>query len=747
MVNLKEIELLYNSIPNPCIILKPDAPSYTIAAVNKAFLDATFPENKALIGMAFFEAFQSNHDDDESRVSTLTAALDQVASEKLPRIIVQHRNVLSTDAEGFSEARYWNTEVYPLLDEAGEVHYLVQSSTDVTALVEAERKLEYNNRQLLQELKDRELVESALQLSNERYTYVNKVTNDAIYDWNIDTDRIEWGNAFYTSYGHPQVERFKILDWTRLVHPDDCPWLSRSLYDTLQKSGNNKWVKEYRIRRMDGTYADVEDNGYILRDEQGFARRMIGLLRDVSARKASEAELDSIKETFRELFLLNPLPMWVYDFDTLMFLDVNEAAVTHYGYTKEEFLAMTIVDIRPEEEAERFISTIKKKVQPGISHSQRVRHRKKSGEIILVNIRGNSIKYSNHKARMVVAIDITQKAKYEKALLDSERRFKTLIQESTDLIAILDSEGVYKYISPTVERLMHVKAEQILGKNAFSRIHASDREQLVRKLEALSPRESIKLDPYRLTDQHGRTHWVETIMTDMRADAAIDGIVCNARIVTERVEQEMKIKEHLERFNAVSKATSDAIWDLDFVKDKVLWNHGIQVVFGYQELEVNFQWWYDRVHPEDVDRVTGIVQHHVKNKLKRWNSEYRFRCADGEYKYVLDRGFLIFDDQSGEVVRMIGAIQDISALVAHTKAIEEHNSRLKDIAWAQAHLVRGPLTSILGLVPLLHDSIADHDTRASILSYLDRAAKQLDQVITEIINKSHEALKDYVEPD
>jgi PAS domain S-box-containing protein len=235
-----------------------------------------------------------------------------------------------------------------------------------------------------------------------------------------------------------------------------------------------------------------------------------------------------------------------------------------------------------------------------------------------------------------------------------------------------------------------------------------------------------------------KVHWVETIVTDMRDDNAINGIVCNSRVVTDRVENQLKSKVHLDRYNAVSKATSDAIWDLDIDSGNLIWNHAIKGVFGYQGIAFNYQWWYDRVHPDDIGNVKKIVDQSIVGKVPRWTCEYRFRCADGTYKYVLDRGFLVFNDHSGQPVRMIGAMQDISERVAYTKAVEEHNLRLKEIAWTQAHLVRAPLARILGLIPLLSEHQNDETTRRIVLTYLEASASDLDRIVRAVINRSQE---------
>ena len=116
-----------------------------------------------------------------------------------------------------------------------------------------------------------------------------------------------------------------------------------------------------------------------------------------------------------------------------------------------------------------------------------------------------------------------------------------------------------------------------------------------------------------------------------------------------------------ERFNIVSKATSDTIWDWKIQEDTMLWNKGIQGVFGYNNEDIipNSKWWFDRIHPEDSLKMSVKLYSFLDQKTERWQDEYRFQCADGSYKYVFDRGFLLKDNQ-GKAIRMIGAIQDIT---------------------------------------------------------------------------------------
>ncbi|MCD0465517.1 PAS domain-containing sensor histidine kinase [Flavobacterium sp. ENC] len=122
-----------------------------------------------------------------------------------------------------------------------------------------------------------------------------------------------------------------------------------------------------------------------------------------------------------------------------------------------------------------------------------------------------------------------------------------------------------------------------------------------------------------------------------------------------------EIKESNEKYDIVAKATSDTIWDWKIQEDSIGWNKGIESVFGYKQNEVGktSKWWFDKIHPEDSIRMSIKLYSFIEQKTEKWQDQYRFQCADGTYKYVLDRGFLL-KDENGRAIRMIGAIQDIT---------------------------------------------------------------------------------------
>ena len=456
--------------------------------------------------------------------------------------------------------------------------------------------------------------------------------------------------------------------------------------------------------------------------------------KDVTFRKSAEALLSSEKEKYLDLFNLSPIPQWVYDVESLRFLDVNEAAVKHYGYSKEEFLSMALTDIRPAKDIGLLKEIISRGVRKGSFTSSIVRHLKKDEKIIFVNVEGNSISFEGKDARLVLAIDITQKLKTERALEASEHRFKALIQDGSDLIAILNDQGVYKYVSPTSSSILGVDPVNFIGKSAFDFIHPDDIGFVRESFTLLKTTKRIQVPPFRFDAGSGQYRWIDTIMTNMLDEQGVEGLVTNSRDITGRMQDKIKMEESVERYEIVSKATSDAIWDWDVKTNVVTWNKGVKAILGYDQLEYSHTWWLSQLYPDDIPFVTKHVESLIKGHESKFEIEYRFRCADGTFKHVLDRGFIVFDNQ-GHPYRVIGSMQDITQRKKYIEKIEAQNRRLLDISWLQSHYVRAPLSQIMGLVKVLtaeHSESVDQES----LTYLAQAAEQLDTVIKSIIKNT-----------
>ncbi len=143
-------------------------------------------------------------------------------------------------------------------------------------------------------------------------------------------------------------------------------------------------------------------------------------MRYAITRKRAEVDLQDSERRYRLLFESNPHPMWVYDLDTFSFLAVNDAAVAHYGFSRDEFISMTIKDIRPPEDIPRLVENVTR-VAKGVDEAGIWRHLKKDGTIIDVEITSHTLIFGGRKAELVLANDVTERKRAEEALREQAR--------------------------------------------------------------------------------------------------------------------------------------------------------------------------------------------------------------------------------------------------------------------------------------------------------------------------------------
>ena len=144
-------------------------------------------------------------------------------------------------------------------------------------------------------------------------------------------------------------------------------------------------------------------------------------------RKKKRIELEESKNRYSNLFHLSPIPMWVFDLETLSFLDVNQAAIHHYGYSIDEFSAMTIKDIRTPEELDKMEKAIERWHEKGVVLIQgKFEHIKKDGTKIEVEIQSSYLEFKGRPSKLILANDITEKNKYLKAIEDQNEKLKEI---------------------------------------------------------------------------------------------------------------------------------------------------------------------------------------------------------------------------------------------------------------------------------------------------------------------------------
>jgi PAS domain S-box-containing protein len=177
----------------------------------------------------------------------------------------------------------------------------------------------------------------------------------------------------------------------------------------------------------------------------------------------SQQVLRESEERYRLLFEHNPNPMWVYDLQTLAFLAVNNAAIQHYGYSCDEFLSMTIKDIRPPEDIPALLEQVQQ-VSDGYGACGVWRHRKKNGTIIDVEITSHTVTFDRRTAALVLPRDITDRKRAEEAILASEQRFQVFMNNSPAVAFMKDEDGRYLYVNEPFARCFGRPQAEWIGK-------------------------------------------------------------------------------------------------------------------------------------------------------------------------------------------------------------------------------------------------------------------------------------------
>ncbi|NJD27913.1 MAG: PAS domain S-box protein [Chloroflexi bacterium] len=155
--------------------------------------------------------------------------------------------------------------------------------------------------------------------------------------------------------------------------------------------------------------------------------------------------------------------MWVYDLETLAFLEVNDAAVLKYGYSRDEFLRMRIADIRPPDDVPALLANVAEQ-RTALQQSGHWRHRLKSGELIDVEIVSHTLRFAERAAALVVAQDVTARLRAERDLANSEARKAGMLEAAMDAIVAADHQGLITEFNPAAERAFGLRARDVLGR-------------------------------------------------------------------------------------------------------------------------------------------------------------------------------------------------------------------------------------------------------------------------------------------
>lgn len=595
--------------------------------------------------------------------------------------------------------------------------------------------------------------EKVIKESEEKYRNLIEYANDAILLYSADGTIHEFNKTSYMLLGYSR-EEFRnlsindILVDKIIMNPEKHAKLLAGKALTIYRQS----------KRKDGGLLDMEVSVKMQSDG-----KFIAFARDITERKRAEKELIEINTRLEHAEKQANIGSWGWCLQTQksywsknLFLQLGLEPSPNPPELKV-FLECIHPDDRSEIAKRQELITMGQEDLPNFEYrtnpekgpvrtlySTPHSHRDENGKII---------KFSG------TLLDITQTKIAEAKIIESKKRFQNLVENISGVYWINDLDNrKIMYVSPSYEILTGKKVEDFYQNNMdfISSIHPEDLEYYTEAYKNI--RKNLKTEiTYRLIDHSGQVNWISAksrVLLDENGKKIEYGY---AEIITEKKEAEIQMVNAIERYEFLSRATTDTIWDWDIVNNKMIYNEGIINVFGYKPSE-DFNvvgWWNEKIHPDDLPQVTESMNNFIANRVQKFKLNYRFRCADGSYKHIFDRAFQILDE-NGHPIRIIGSMQDNTHHVMEeariSKAIIDAQEDERLFIGQELHdninqILTGSLLA-LGLAEMAKDDIVKRSKFIeSARGYIGNAVDEIRKLSHQLVpaNTENDSLKDIIE--
>lgn len=533
---------------------------------------------------------------------------------------------------------YWErASISPVKNDRGDITHFLAVKEDITA---------------------RRAAEDSLLESEARYRALFDHNPNPMWIYDVETLQIVSVNEMAIRHCGYTREEFLAMTIADIHPPEDIPALLSHVgrhQEDIQRSGT------WRHRKKNGEIIEVEVTSHALPDAHGKHYRVVAV-DDVSERKRAEEAVRESEARYRELFEYNPNPMLIYDESTFKILDVNEIAISHYGYSRAEFQTMTIADLHVPTDLpamRSFIST-----HPGSTRkSTNWRHKKKDGTVIDVEVSSHALpSHDGTKNRLVVINDVTERNRAEDALHKSEELYRMLIATLPDAIMLAGIDGKISYASPNAYTMFGVSSEaEIIGHSPLEWVVP---EQRAEAREAFGKVLSGVVETgrrFHFMRKNGETFWGESsaaTLTD--GEGNITGVMLVTRDISERKRAEEALQRAEEKYRTMVERATVGFYQTTPDGKLLTANTSFARMLGYESPEdmltslndIGNSFYVDPGRREEFIRA-------IQPQGSVTGFESRAYRRDGSIMWVSEEVRAVCDDQ-GTVIRYEGTIADIT---------------------------------------------------------------------------------------
>jgi PAS domain S-box-containing protein len=520
-------------------------------------------------------------------------------------------------------------------------------------------------------------------------------------------------------------EQIKTLDnWTQLAYGENQKTI-KEVIDRLFDLDQRVDEGEFQIRCNDGQLRIWAFSSTPLGQISDNRRIVISIAADVTERKNLEEKIRQREHNFRHLFESNPHPMWVFDRKTMAFLEVNDAAIAHYGYSREEFLSMTILDIRPEEYhaalRKQFEHTPQKLIPAGIW-----KHQVKDGRLIDVDIRAHTLEFAGKDASLVVATDVTEVERARVELHRSNQFLELLIHSSPLGIVMFTDEGIVKLWNPALEEILGWKADEVIG-HTLPYIRDEDQSEFAALRGRVAMGDTFRGEIVQRQRKDG-----VVLELSISAGPLYDlsdkfiGVVGIIKDATERKRLESVLQESELRFRQLAESIHEVFYLNDSQKNTILYvSPAYEKIWGRscESLYENPLSFLQSVHEDDRESV--IASFAEQRAGRPVEVKYRVVQPNHTIRWVRSRAFPVLEED-GTFHRIAGIAEDITELV-------QYEERLRRLAQRLVTLLDSERTRI---ARELHDQIGQQLTGLQLNLDIIQMQPDLSERVNSILGDS-----------
>jgi PAS domain S-box-containing protein len=586
-------------------------------------------------------------------------------------------------------------------------------------------------------------LEEALQEREEWFRSLIENAHDTVLV--IDTA----GTIVYVS---PSVERILGYSGEDLIGTSALdlvdPQQRRDAEATLARLNDNPEgtaVGDFRLRHKEGGYRLLESFGRLI-STAGGDRTIVVNARDVTERRAFDEALRHSEARYRSLI--------ENAHDIVTILD-PEGVITYQspqlervlGYRPSELIGQNpLAYVHPDDVAEPAGALQRILADPGETFTCEYRFRHRDGSWRTLETFGRVLVPDSPEQGIVFNTrDVTESREIQRSLEQREEHFRQLIETSHDLVQTLDSRGRIVYTGPSVEHLLGYTPDEISGGGTSDFIHPDDRSHVGEGIRrALSnPGEVIHLE-YRVLHKDGRWRWFEAIGRTLSPDTAENGMVANARDVTERREAERALQEREEHFRRLIENSSDMVQLLDATGRITYTGPSVFRLLGYTPEELQDTEALSYIHPDDLEKTTAALQDMLSNSEQVLSAEYRVRHKDGRYRmfeafagshFAPDGAQFVVVNARDVTERRLA--EEALALAKHDaeqarEVAERANLAKSEFLSRMSHELRTPLNSILGFAQLLERAPLPVEQKKGV-GHILKGGRHLLQLINEVL--------------